>query len=230
MRNLIFSHRSFLKILAFTLLFDNDGTLVDTERLFFRAASETFADAGIELTREWYLEHVLRHHRSSFELAKAKGLSESELLLLRKKRDAYYCDILSGEVAALDGVLEVLDSLSKSYRIGVVTSSWRQHFEIMMAKTGIGKYIDFSVTNDDVVRDKPHPEPYLKGIELSKSLPRHILAFEDAEGGLASAKAAGLHSVVIPSASEIVQDYRLADVILESFRDIPRYLQTINPV
>ena len=58
---------------ARALLWDNDGVLVDTEHLFFRATCETFSESGISVSQEIYVDYAMRHGRSLFELVAERG-------------------------------------------------------------------------------------------------------------------------------------------------------------
>jgi HAD superfamily hydrolase (TIGR01509 family) len=82
--------------------------------------------------------------------------------------------------------------------MGIVTSSRRDHFEIIHSRTGILPYFHFCLTIEDYEKAKPDPEPYIKAIEKSGFKPDECLAVEDSERGLAAAVAAGLRCMVVP--------------------------------
>src|SRR5215831_13837960 len=88
------------------ILWDNDGVLVDTERWYFRATRDVLADVGVELTEALYFEHFLASANGMTHLAAARGLSETEIERLRRKRDERYEHHIEREPLAIPGVLE----------------------------------------------------------------------------------------------------------------------------
>ncbi|NIR34448.1 MAG: hypothetical protein GWO11_09145, partial [Desulfuromonadales bacterium] len=76
------------------LLWDNDGVLVDTEKLYFRASREVLAENGIELTWDSFREISLRQGRSVFDLAKQADFSPSACEQMRVHRNALYSRLL----------------------------------------------------------------------------------------------------------------------------------------
>ena len=80
--------------------------------------------------------------------------------------------------------------------MGVVTGSRRQHFEMVHARTGLGKYLDFSLTREDYQHFKPNPDPYLTAIARHQLQPSQCVVVEDSERGLVAATAAGLQCLM----------------------------------
>jgi beta-phosphoglucomutase-like phosphatase (HAD superfamily) len=93
------------------ILWDNDGVLVDTERLFFETTRRTLARVGIELSLEQFLELSMRQGRSAFKLATERGLAEQQIAELKRERDVLYSEMLRRQTRVLPGVPETLRSL-----------------------------------------------------------------------------------------------------------------------
>src|SRR3989344_8865731 len=149
------------------IFFDNDGLLVNTEPLYLQAIQDVLGPLGIEITREWYIRENLGKGTSTFLLAEEKGLPEEELTRLRDARNERYSELLKDGVKPMEGVPEVLDMLRENFLMGVVTSSRKDHFNIIMEQTDLRKYFSFFITGNDVQNTKPHPEPYLTAFEHS---------------------------------------------------------------
>lgn len=181
------------------IFWDNDGVLVDTERLYFRATREILAGIGVDLTEEMFVRLFLIESRGAWHLAAERGVSAAGIEALRQKRFERYATLLSSEPLLLPGVRETLERLEGRVRMGVVTSSRRYHFELLHGVTGLLRFFDFSVTSDDCDRLKPDPEPYLRALEAAGAAPGECLAVEDSLRGLAAARAAGLDCWVLPS-------------------------------
>lgn len=203
-----------------SIFFDNDGTLVDTEKLYFKATKAILKKAGVKVTREWFIESSLKRNISSWSLLKEMNLTESALKELKTMRNDYYSELLASETQLLPGVKKTLEKLYGKVQMAVVTTSHRQHFDIILSKTGIAKYFDFCVVNEDVKNEKPHPEPYLLALSISKNKPENCIAIEDTERGLISAKKAGIACYAIPTELSRSHDFSKSDGILETFADI----------
>jgi HAD superfamily hydrolase (TIGR01509 family) len=204
------------------IFWDNDGVLVDTEHLYFEATRRVLASVDIPLTEEDYRELFLVQGRGAWHLAEAR-----EVQALKQQRNALYAELIADAPRTLPGVLEVVSGLRARYRMGVVTSSRRDHFEIIHRGTGLLPYFDFVVTADDCPRTKPCPDPYLRAIEACGVDPAAGVAVEDSERGLEAATAAGLRCVIVPSRLTRTQTFDGALRRLESVRDLPSLLRTL---
>ncbi len=203
------------------IFFDSDGLLVDTEGLSFETTRRVFASVGVEMTKEWYIRENLGKGRRSAELLQSHGIPEGQILELMHQRGEMYAQFLQKEVMPMDGVREVLETLRGKCILGVVTSSRKEYFDIIMKKTHLRSFFDFVVNREDVQNIKPDPEPYLKALEISKQSPEECLALEDSYRGVQAAKAAGLTCYAISDELTRTQNFSIADRVLHSIREIP---------
>ena len=181
------------------ILWDNDGVLVDTECLFFESTRTVLASIGIPLSLPQFLDLSMRQGRSALDLAIEQGWEKQEVSTLKRKRDVLYSDMLRNQTRVLPGVAETLQKLHGRMRMAVVTSSQRQHFDVMHSATGLMRYFEFVLAREDYRETKPNPEPYLLALERLGLMADHCVAVEDSERGLAAARAAGLRCLVIPN-------------------------------
>jgi HAD superfamily hydrolase (TIGR01509 family) len=182
------------------IFWDNDGVLVDTEHLYFQATRHVLASVGIRLTEKEYIELFLVQGRGAWHLAEQYGIAPAEIDRLRNERNALYGEWLAGAPRPTAGIARVLDALHGKYVMGVVTSSRKDHFDLIHRATGLLKYFDFVLTASDFSRVKPDPEPYLRAVERTGFGPEACVAIEDSERGLASAMSAGISCIVVPTA------------------------------
>jgi HAD superfamily hydrolase (TIGR01509 family) len=206
------------------ILFDNDGVLVDTEPLFFRATQESLATVEVHLSVEDYHDISMRKGRTVFELATAKGVSDQTILDLRARRARRYSELIAEGVQILEGVVETMEALRGVHRTAIVTSSNREHFDEIHAQTGLIPYFEFVLADGDYRQHKPHPEPYLAAAKRMGVDPARCLVIEDTERGLVSATDAGMQCVVIPNALTHTADFRRARARLGSMRELPAML------
>jgi HAD superfamily hydrolase (TIGR01509 family) len=206
------------------ILWDNDGVLVDTERLYFRATQKALAGAGIDLTLELYKDVSLRQGRSLFYLAIEKGWTAEQVTGLREERDRIYMELLRAEPLLFPDVLKTLTELHKGYRMAVVTSSRRNHFDVMHEATGIREFFEFILAREDYVKSKPQPEPYLTAMRVLGVPAGKCVAIEDTERGLVAAKAAGLRCIVIPHEFTRECGFEGATSVIDSVAQLPGVL------
>src|SRR5262245_8076403 len=166
------------------IFWDNDGVLVNTEHLYYRATREVLATVGIELTEAMYVELFLVQAKGAWHLATERGMSPEAVQELREARSMRYAALLASEPILLPGIRELIESLCGTCTMGIVTSSRPDHFAIIHERTGLLPYFDFVLTSADYAHTKPHPEPYLRAIERSGCAPENCLVIEDSERGL----------------------------------------------
>jgi len=209
------------------IFWDNDGVLVDTERLYLRANQETLDAAGVALDHDQYVEFFLRQGRGAWHLLEERGVSAAEIQEWRRRRNALYSQLLEREACAIDGVAGTLESLHGQYVMGIVTSSRKDHFDIIHTKCNLLQYFDFILTEADFKRAKPHPDPYLLALERSGARPDECVAIEDSERGLQAATLAGIPCIVIPTALTAGSNFAAAARIVDRVEDIPAALKDL---
>jgi beta-phosphoglucomutase-like phosphatase (HAD superfamily) len=128
------------------ILWDNDGVLVETEHLYFEATQHVLSSVGIPLTQEQYVELFLVEGRGAWHLAEEQGVAPSEIDRLRDERNALYGRWLLRGPRLVAGIASVLDALHAKFIMGVVTSSRKDHFDLIHQSTGLLKYFDFVLT------------------------------------------------------------------------------------
>ena len=203
------------------IFWDNDGVLVDTEGLYFQASREALGQIGFSLSAEQFADISLASGRSVFELA----TDDRQVMdRLRHWRNQRYSALLAGQDLVLPGVRETLARLANRTNMAIVTSSRRDHFELIHSGSGLLPYFDFILCREDYREAKPDPEPYLLALQRSGRDARHCLVIEDSVRGLMAAKAAGLECWMIPSRQTRNQGFTAADRILGEIGELPELL------
>jgi len=202
------------------ILWDNDGVLVDTEELYYRATRELLAELDIELSEADYVEVSLRRGASCFDLANERGLDAALIEATRLRRNTRYEALLRGGVALIDGVAETLHALRGVARMAIVTSTRPEHFALVHDRLGIREHFELVLTGADYTKFKPDPQPYLLAAERLGLPPADCLVVEDTERGLVSATRAGMRCVVIPRGLSAGGSYAAAYRVLERASEI----------
>ena len=199
------------------VLFDFDGTLVDTIELIHQSMRYTTSTVlGRELPRETLIQGVgtpLPEQMKAFDPDRVDELLEVYL----HYNEAHHDDF----VREFPSVEEALSRLREAgLKLGVVTSKRRDSTDqTLRTFPGLGRVVDRFVTMEDTTEHKPHPEPLLKGLEMLGATREETAYVGDAPYDIAAAKAAGLTSVGVSwgafpheSLREAGPDYLFADM------------------
>jgi HAD superfamily hydrolase (TIGR01509 family) len=191
------------------ILFDHDGVLVDTEFWYYKAGELALADVGLTLDKDQYLRDMSAG-LGTWAQARAAGIDEQTISRQRAVRDDYYQEYLRTEAIEIEGVVETLAELSKYVRMAIVTTAKRADFELIHEKRHIRQFMNFVLVREDYKLTKPHPEPYLTGLNRLGATKQETLVVEDSSRGLTSAVAAGIDCAVVHNDFTKTQDFSQA--------------------
>ncbi len=210
------------------LLWDNDGVLVDTEKLFYKATRDTLSTVGIHLSVEKFIEFSLVKGAGLWSFMKDSGFSHSQCEDLRNSRNRLYASLLSEQSLLIEGVPKVLEQLSTKFKMAIVTSSRLDHFEIIHRSTMILHHFEFVLTSDDYSKTKPNPEPYLLGLKKIGFKSDECLVIEDSARGLTSANKAGMKCLMIPNDLSKPETYKGDYILLDSVKEVASTVACLN--
>jgi HAD superfamily hydrolase (TIGR01509 family) len=211
------------------ILFDHDGVLVDTERWYYAANKRALASLGIDLPQDAYLGNMA-NGVSAWETARASGVAETDITRGRELRNRYYQEYLLTEDIEIEGVLQTLAELADTYRMGVVTTAKPADFDLIHEKRSILDYMEFCLTRGDYEQAKPHPEPYLRGLERFGAPADETVVIEDSARGLKSALAAGIDCIVVANEFTAAHDLSRATARVATFRELPSAIRGLTGV
>ena len=209
------------------ILFDHDGVLVDTEFWYYKAGERALADIGFTLDRNQYLRDMTQG-LATWAQAKAAGIDEQTISRQREVRNAYYQEYLRTEDIEIEGVLETLDVLAHEYRMGIITTSKPQDFALIHEERSILDHMEFYLTREDYERAKPHPEPYLRGLQRFGAAAAETVVIEDSARGLKSAIAAGIDCIVVANEFTAAHDLSEATARVAAFRELPSAIKSLT--
>jgi HAD superfamily hydrolase (TIGR01509 family) len=197
------------------ILFDHDGVLVDTEFWYYKAGERALADIGLTLDKDRYLRDM-NQGLGTWAQARAAGVDEQTISRQREVRDDYYQEYLRTEAIEIEGVVEALAELSKYVHMAIVTTAKRVDFDIIHEKRQIRQFMDFVLVREDYKLAKPHPEPYLTGLERLGATKEETLVVEDSARGLHSAVAAGIDCVIVHNDFTKAHDFSQASYRIQT--------------
>jgi len=207
------------------VLFDHDGVLVDTEPWYYAAGERALADIGLTLDKEQYLREMSQGV-GTWAQARAAGIDEPTIARLREVRDGYYQDYLRSEDIEIPGVVETLAELAPLVRMAIVTTAKRADFELIHERRQIRQFMEFVLVREDYERAKPHPEPYLTGLQRFGASQEETLVVEDLSRGLQSAVAAGIDCVVVHNDFTRQQDFSQARWRIDTLGELADIVRT----
>lgn len=191
------------------ILWDNDGVLSDTERLFFEANRRVLAGHGVALSHADYIAWYLEDHRGAWYVLRARGYDEGQVGELRRARDACYARLLADAADAnqplgFAGVDAMLARLAPRVAMSIVTASFAGHVALAHRHGRVLEHIGSVFAREDGLRaglrPKPHPDVYLDALARLGLDAGDCVAVEDSPRGLAAARAAGLRCIALRSA------------------------------
>jgi HAD superfamily hydrolase (TIGR01509 family) len=182
------------------VLFDMDGTLVDSEKIWDVTLDELAARLGGELSAPTRQAMVGSNLASSLQmlhddLGIAAGDLDGDARWLLDRTKHYFGHGLPWQA----GARELLDAVhAAGIPTALVTSTHRDLVDVALRSIG-AHYFDVEVCGDEVSRNKPHPEAYLTAAALLGVAAGDCVAIEDSPTGIAAAEAAGCAVLAVPS-------------------------------
>lgn len=177
------------------VIFDMDGVLIDSKSVIEYAWKTVSEEYGKVLSLDDYEKYI--HGRTGSETISLlfDFLSEEERRAVWKKVDNIEETAL---YEAIPGVTELVKYLYvNGVKLCLVTSSWHKKINYALSCIGLDNVFSHIISRDDISNGKPHPEPYLKGINLFDIDKSKVLVFEDAISGIKSAISAGADCIAI---------------------------------
>jgi len=183
-----------------SLLFDLDGTMLDTDHLHLEAWNAALAARGGPLLNaDFYQRHIMGQPNAAITPQLLPDAPEAERLALAEDKEARFRDRLgTGPLRPLPGLPELLDAADRRHvRMAVVTNAPRANAAAMLRGLGWEDRFPVLVIGEELPRPKPDPMPYATALERLGRVAAHAVAFEDSASGLASARGAGAFTVGI---------------------------------
>lgn len=174
------------------LIFDLDGTLIDSLELNWQAMDAAMRGEGIVIAREEFIDMTGRSIEEIVDiLVRRHGRADANReAIVRRKREI--ANSHADDVREIKLVADVARQCHGKLPMAVGTGSDRHRATLMLASTGLLPLFDHIVAADDVKRHKPEPDTFIRCAELMGLSPADCQVFEDGEMGLEAARRAGM--------------------------------------
>lgn len=180
-----------------TILFDLDGTLIDSTEAILESFHRAYAIMGDTAPDEAAIKSLIGHPLEG--MFRDLGVNER---LVWEYVDAYkshYRSISREKTELLPRAKEAIEAASAMARLGIVTTKTARYSRELLEHFGVMDAFELLIGREDVVNPKPHPEPVLKALEFFKCDPKQCWLIGDTRLDAGSAKAAGIGCVGVLS-------------------------------
>jgi beta-phosphoglucomutase len=219
------------------IIFDCDGVIADTEPIHMAAFGRVLAEEGITLSEEDYFEHYLAlDDRTCFIRAfreSGASLARERVDELIRRRVEYSERGMEAGLCILPGVAEFIHRAAECYPLAVASGALRVEIEHVLRYGGLRDCFPIIVSAEDVARSKPHPDPFIKALDLLSTLtgdriePNECLVIEDSIRGICAARQAGMPCLAVSNSyprNKLFEAHRVVDSLAELSLDDVRDL------
>lgn len=200
------------------VLWDLDGTLVDSEEFHWEAWRETMKVNGVEITHAQFLATFGWRNDAILAQWLGAGLSEKEVLRVGDAKEACFRELVrSGGIATLPGAAKWVRRLNgEGWLQAIASSAPRANVQAVLDALALAESFQVTVAAEDVQRGKPDPEVFLKAALLLGVTPQESVVVEDAAMGIEAASRAGMRSIGVTVKGKLP-----ASLSVRSLLDLP---------
>lgn len=195
------------------LIFDMDGLMIDSERLYFQAEREIAGRFGKEVKEEILWKMMGRKPAESIRIF-IDGLGiplEPEAAL--GMRDELMRRLLQTDLVPMPGLEDILRVFHPRIKLAVATGAPREFLDIVVDSLNIRGKFEVLTSSDEIGRGKPDPEIYIKTCRRLGVGTAQCVVLEDSANGVLAGKAAGCYVIAVPSEYTRGQDFGTADFV-----------------
>ncbi|PKU23166.1 HAD family hydrolase [Telmatospirillum siberiense] len=178
------------------LLFDLDGTLVDSDALHIQAFRAVAAEHGVSFDADFFARHMSGHTNAQICLSLFPDLSAAEHERIADEKEALFRRLLEGASLAIPGVVPLVEwALDRGMSVGVVSNAPPANVRAVVQSLGLAGKFAVEICGGSVPRGKPDPMPYRVALERLGVPGERAVAFEDTPLGIRAAVGAGIATV-----------------------------------
>jgi HAD superfamily hydrolase (TIGR01509 family) len=200
------------------VLWDLDGTLVDSEEYHWRAWRDVMAGEGVELTYEQFLASFGQRNDRILRGWLGDDAAPERIRQIGDAKEAEYRRLAETEgVAPLAGAAEWAHRLhADGWRQAIASSAPRLNVEVMLRALSLDPYFDAIVAAEDVTRGKPDPQVFQRAAARLAVPAERCIVVEDVAAGIEAARRAGMRSIGVSRQATLD-----ADIFVRSLVDLP---------
>ncbi len=211
------------------ILFDHDGTLVDSEGVHYQMWLEVLRPYGVSLSSEQYMQIYsgMPTRDNARDLVERFQLNAVVDELVAKKLEIAHAYLEDNAFPLMAGAQDILDYFQQQPNIqqAIVTGAGAEIVNATIRSHQLAAYFATIVSCDDVAQSKPAPDCYLLALERLGLQAEECIAIEDTEHGVAAAVGAGVSCLAIPNAQSQAHNFSKATAILPNLMAAQAWIQ-----
>jgi HAD superfamily hydrolase (TIGR01509 family) len=209
------------------LLFDMDGLMIDSERLYFDCERQIAARFNKTVNDRTLWKMMGRKPIESISIfIHELGLNEKPEVIL-ELRDSIMREKLENDVVPMPGLFEIIDRFYRRMELAIATGAPQEFLDIVLDRLGLREKFSMCQTSDNIRNGKPHPETYQKTCQRLGFKSSDCIVLEDSSNGVVSGKGAGCYTIAVPSVYSQGQDFSMADFSAENLIAAREHIEEI---
>ena len=185
------------------VIFDLDGTIIDSEENYYLADKKLLQTYGINFTQEMKAQYIGTGNLDMMKKIKSIYNIPDSIEYLHKKKNQLYLELARKNTKVFPEMKKLLQILKKQkYKIGLASGSSKEIIEEILDLTNLRFFFDATVAGDEVEHSKPAPDIFLLASKRLQVNKENCLVIEDSKYGVDAAKSAGMLCIAIPSILE----------------------------
>ncbi len=209
------------------IIFDMDGLMIDTERLYFEAEREIARSYGREVSDDVLRAMMGRKPMESLRIFADALNIDVPVEQLVAQRAAIMEQKYRSELITMKGLEEFIDAVYGRFQLAIATGSPRVFVDIMLDQLHIRDKFAALHTSDETTNGKPDPEIYLKTVRKLGRESHECIVLEDSHNGALAGQRAGCYVIAVPSEFTCDQDFSVADYVATDLLDARDHIDTL---
>jgi beta-phosphoglucomutase len=204
--------------MAGAVLWDLDGTLVDSEEYHWISWRDTMAEEAAPVTRAQFVETFGLRNDEILPEWLGPGATAERIQRVSGAKEVLYRELVrSGDLRPLPGAAEWVQRLGEQgWRQAIASSAPRENVDVVLEALGLARSFDAVVSAEDVTAGKPDPQVFLKAAQRLGFAPARCVVVEDSAAGVEGARLAGMKSIGVSRNGRLA-----ADLGVRSLEDLP---------
>jgi beta-phosphoglucomutase len=202
------------------VLWDLDGTIVDSAPFHKLAWRDTFNRYGMDFTEEKYRFTLGRRNNEIIRRYLGSNLSTQEVDAIAEQKEESFRNYIKDNIRPFPRVVEIISAMAAAdFKLAIVSSATIENIRLITGALYINTLFDLFITGKDVARGKPCPQGFLTAADRLGVQPRNCVVIEDAAAGVSAAKTGGMYCVAVTNTCSR-KELAAADVVVDRLDEV----------